>query len=72
MRGPGYFDVDLAVSRQFKLLERLTLQARVEAFNVLNHPNFGLPVGNISSANFGQITSASDPRIMQASMKLIF
>jgi hypothetical protein len=72
LRGPGYFDVDLAVSRQFKLLERLTLQARVEAFNALNHPNFGLPVGNVSSANFGQITSASDPRIMQASMKLVF
>jgi hypothetical protein len=64
--------VDVAVSRQFKLLERLTLQARVEAFNALNHPNFGLPVGNVSSANFGQITSASDPRIMQASMKLVF
>ena len=72
VRGPGYFDVDLAVSRQFRLLERLSLQARVEGFNVLNHPNFGLPVGNISSANFGQITSASDPRIMQASMKLTF
>jgi len=72
MRGPGYFDVDLAVSRQFRLLERLSLQARVEGFNALNHPNFGLPVGNISSANFGQITSAFDPRIMQASMKLTF
>jgi hypothetical protein len=72
MRGPGYFDVDVAVSRQFRMLERLSLQTRVEAFNVLNHPNFGLPVGNISSANFGQITNASDPRIMQASMKLIF
>jgi hypothetical protein len=72
LRGPGYFNVDVAVSRQFKLLEHLTLQARVDAFNVLNHPNFGLPVGNISSANFGQITTASDPRIMQASMKLVF
>jgi hypothetical protein len=72
MRGPGYFDLDLAVSRQFRLLERLSLQARVEGFNVLNHPNFGLPVGNISSANFGQITNAFDPRIMQASMKLTF
>ena len=30
------------------------------------------PVGNISASNFGQITTASDPRIMQASMKLVF
>jgi hypothetical protein len=72
LRGPGYFDVDLAVTREFKLYERLTLHARVEAFNALNHPNFGSPNGNISSAAFGQITTASDPRILQASMKLIF
>ncbi len=72
LRGPGYFDVDLAISREFRLLEKLTLHARVEAFNALNHPNFMLPVGNISAANFGQITTAFDPRIMQASMKLTF
>src|SRR5260370_2142284 len=79
LRGPGYFDVDLAVTREFKLYEQLTLQARAEAFNVLNHPNFGSPNGNISSAAFGQITSTQvggstpyDPRILQASMKLIF
>jgi hypothetical protein len=71
LRGPGHFDVDLAVTREFKLYERLTLHARVEAFNALNHPNFGSPNGNISSAAFGQITTASDPRILQASMKLI-
>ncbi len=72
LRGPGYFDIDLAVSREFKLREWLTLSARVEAFNALNHPNFNGPVANISASNFGQITTAADPRIMQASMKLIF
>ncbi len=72
LRGPGYFDVDLALSREFRLRERLVLHVRAEGFNVLNHPNFNLPVANISSANFGQITSASDPRILQASMKLTF
>jgi len=72
LRGPGYFDVDLAISREFKLREWMTLRARVEAFNALNHPNFNGPVSNISASNFGQITTASDPRIMQASMKLVF
>ena len=72
LRGPGFFDVDLAVSREFKLYERLTLDARAEAFNLLNHPNFGSPNGNLSSSTFGQIRSASDPRILQAAMKLIF
>jgi hypothetical protein len=72
LRGPGYFNVDVAVTREIKLNERVTVHARGEAFNVLNHPNFGLPNGNISSSSFGQIRSARDPRILQASMKLIF
>ena len=72
LRGPGYFDVDLALSRDFSLRERLTLDVRGEAFNVMNHPNFQAPNGNIASSSFGQITAAFDPRILQASMKLIF
>ncbi len=72
LRGPAYFDVDLAVTREIKLYERLALQARAEAFNVFNHPNFNGPNANISSATFGRILSARDPRILQASMKLVF
>jgi len=72
LRGPGYFDVDMALSREFHLREGLRISARAEAFNLLNHPNFGLPVANISASNFGRITNAFDPRILQASMKLIF
>ena len=60
------------MTREFKFLERMTLQARGEAFNAFNHPNFGAPNANLSSATFGQIRSARDPRIMQASMKLMF
>ncbi|PWT99920.1 MAG: TonB-dependent receptor [Terriglobia bacterium] len=72
LRGPGYFDIDAAVTREFRYRERATLQARGEAFNVLNHPNFGAPNANISSATFGQIRTARDPRILQASMKVVF
>jgi hypothetical protein len=72
LRGPGYFDIDLALSREFKAMERLTFVVRGEAFNLFNRPNFQSPNGNIASSNFGQITTANDPRILQASMKLIF
>jgi hypothetical protein len=72
LRAPGYFDVDVAVTREFRFVERFTLQARGEAFNALNHPNFGGPNATLSSSTFGQIRSARDPRILQASMKLIF
>jgi len=72
LRGPGYIDVDLALSREFKAYEKVTLAVRGEAFNLFNHPNFLGPNGNIASSSFGQITTANDPRILQASMKLIF
>jgi hypothetical protein len=72
LRGPGYFDVDVALSREFRMREKVSLAVRGEAFNALNHPNFGLPNANVSSSAFGQITGALDPRILQASMKLIF
>jgi hypothetical protein len=72
LRGPGYFDVDVAVTREFRFRERLSLHVRGEAFNALNHPNFGAPNATLSSSTFGQIRSARDPRILQASMKLVF
>ncbi|MEO8735498.1 MAG: carboxypeptidase regulatory-like domain-containing protein [Edaphobacter sp.] len=72
LRGPHYVDVDAAISRDFNLYERITLKARVEAFNLFNHPNFLGPNASFASSSFGQITSASDPRILQAAVKLSF
>jgi len=72
LRGPGYFDIDIALSREFRVREGMALNVRAEAFNVLNHPNFQLPNATLSSSTFGQITTAFDPRILQGSMKLVF
>jgi hypothetical protein len=87
VRGPGFFDIDLALSRTFRMIERLSLPARAEAFNILNHTNFvgafapdGQPAGAtfglastiLNASNFGQLTGAYDPRILQFAMKLIF
>jgi hypothetical protein len=70
---PHYTDVDLSVSRNFHLYERLALQARVDGFNVLNHPNFLAPATVFgSTATFGRITTAQDPRILQGSLKFTF
>ena len=43
LRGFGATQVDLTLRRQFKLRERLSLQARADFFNIFNHPNFGTP-----------------------------
>jgi len=44
-RGFPLFQMDFSLRRRFRLTERLGLQARIEAFNVLNHPNFAPPSG---------------------------
>jgi len=41
--GPGYFDLDFAVTKDTNITEHVTLQLRAEFFNILNHPNFALP-----------------------------
>jgi hypothetical protein len=56
LRGFGAANVDLTLRRQFKLRERLTLQARADLFNIFNHPNFGSPINYMSSPLFGQST----------------
>jgi hypothetical protein len=62
LRGFGAAQWDLAVHRDFPIGERVRLQFRAELFNVLNHPNFGQPVGDLSNPHFGrsiQVLSAS-------------
>jgi hypothetical protein len=54
LRGFGAAQWDFAVRRQFNFTEKWRLQFRGEFFNVLNHPNFGDPVGSFGSSLFGQ------------------
>src|SRR3984885_8253717 len=55
--GPGYADVDLSGEKDTKIFEGLNFNLRVDAFDILNHPNFGQPSGNVQSSVFGQISS---------------
>jgi hypothetical protein len=74
-RSDPWIHVDPAVMKTFPLIkERTQLKFRAEAFNVLNHPNFYGPSSDYNSGplNFGVITSARDPRILQFALKLGF
>jgi len=67
MKGPGVFQLNVALSRTFAIRERKTIQLRAEAFNLPNHLNpttpntsplsntTGISATNVS--NFGQITN---------------
>ena len=71
--GPGFFNVDWSVAKSFRVTERLTMQVRGDFFNVLNNANFSAPGASVSSTStFGKISAASDPRILQFSMRLRF
>jgi outer membrane receptor protein involved in Fe transport len=75
--GPGYNTVDLALSRDFSLTERVKLRFRAEATNAFNHVNLGQPGNSVpangsTSASFGVITSASAMRKMQFGLRLTF
>lgn len=71
--GPKFFNIDAAFSRSFPVHDRLALQLRLEAFNALNHPNFGNPSASVNSpTSFGKISSAQAPRIFQAAAKFTF
>jgi hypothetical protein len=57
LTGFGMSQLDLAIGREFRLHETRRLQLRAEAFNILNHANFGDPVKFLNSPLFGQSVS---------------
>jgi hypothetical protein len=72
LRAPRTFNTDLGLIKNTKITERISGQLRAEFFNAFNNVNFGAPGGTVGTPAFGQINSASDPRIVQLAVKLIF
>jgi len=84
-RGPKFLQSDVALTREFPLHDRLAMNLRLEAYNVLNHPNFATPAASsagylgtstsLTSSTFGDITATTSnygPRIFQAAAKVTF
>jgi hypothetical protein len=73
LRGPGYWNLDLGVLKNFTISEGKEVQFRGEFFNIFNNANFSDPNSNLESANFGVITGTrGDPRIIQFALKIYF
>jgi hypothetical protein len=71
-RGPSYTNVDVSLVRDFRFAGERRFQFRAEVFNIANHANFGLPVADLNSVNFGQIFTAGAPRLVQFGFKVMF
>jgi len=64
--------IDMALTRNFRISDRFNLEARGEAFNLTNSYRAGPVTTARNNAQFGQILTAQDPRIMQVALKLAF
>ena len=88
LRGPGFNNTDLAITKDTKIRENIGLQFRAEFFNLFNHVNWGVPImGNgsanlytafsngvpVRNANAGKILyDVNNPRQIQFALKLTF
>jgi hypothetical protein len=72
VRGPTYRDVDVAVMRRIGFGGGRAIELRAEIFNLLNTINFGAPAAMAGAPNFGTITTALDPRVVQFATKFWF
>jgi hypothetical protein len=57
VRGPKSFNFDMNLVKRFQIAESKTFEFRIDAVNILNHPNFADPTANIDSTSFGRITA---------------
>ena len=71
--GPSQRRVDVNLSKITRLVNRTSIEFRIEAYNITNTPSFRNPESDLSSGDFGEITrTRGGPRVFQLGMKLRF
>jgi hypothetical protein len=58
--------------RRIPLRASRAIEVRTEVFNLLNTANLAAPNATLGAANFGTITTAFDPRVVQLALKVLF
>ncbi|MBI4907341.1 MAG: carboxypeptidase regulatory-like domain-containing protein, partial [Acidobacteria bacterium] len=65
LRSAGMFNFDFSLMRNIQLHERIRLQVRAEAFNIMNHAQLNEPDSSVNSPTFGRILGGSGNRSLQ-------
>lgn len=69
---PGFWEWNLALHKQFPIREQSNIEFRAEAFNLLNHPNWGPVDSTPLDSNFMKVTTKTSNRNLQLQLKLSF
>jgi hypothetical protein len=75
LRGPGFTNLDIAISKHFRFRENYDVELRMDAFNVFNHTEFQNPDTSstaITTSTFGQISTTYPARILQLALHFSF
>jgi Carboxypeptidase regulatory-like domain len=72
LRGPGYYDWDISLQKNFQLKERFRLEFRTDFLNAFNRVNLGAPNTTVDQATTGVIQTAQPARNIQFALKLYF
>ena len=72
IEGPPNLSLNMDLIKRVRISETKEFEFRVDAVNVLNHPNFGSPNLNINNTSFGRITTATGNRRFLTSLRLNF
>ena len=73
LTGPRQFRWDFALAKETRFNDRVSIEIRGEAFNLLNTVNFGMPSGDLSDSQFGQINdTVGGPRMFQFGARFRF
>jgi hypothetical protein len=72
IRGPGSEVWNLSLFKEFHFWENNMLEFRAESFNLFNHTNPSNPNATLGNSNYGKVTSAADPRILELALRYKF
>jgi hypothetical protein len=72
LRADGRINIDLSLNKRFYLSESVYAKFTGEFFNSMNHPDFAPPGFSLGAPGFGQVTDATDGRVVQLGLQIVF